>query len=383
MMNTLRKRVKPIMLFIVIIFAVSIFFTYGTGGGGGVSAVAAGGGVSGDVLEDYDVAIVDGERIKLSRLEKEVGEFVKTMGLEANATSEDLPAFRNTVIDRLATLKELDKEIASRKITVTKEEIDTAVKEIESQFPTKEIYFQELQAIGITEAEFRSSVEENIKRGKLMDEVTGVVSTDAVEIRRFYDMMKEYAFQKPEGFMMDVAHFSTGAAAESAKKELESGKAWGDVVAAASADMTDHETAKNRMFIPAEQLAGDVEFLKELSMDVPSKVIELASEDHMIVVKRAKEEAGVASFDEVSADIEQMLLNQKKSSLQSNFMQELRERASVQLLDEELFKIPAPETSGDVPPSSADVSDAPQPVASQDAPEASVSGDAPAVTSGE
>jgi hypothetical protein len=257
---------------------------------------------------------------------------------------------------------------------VTKEEVDDAVKEIESQFPTKEIYLQQIQASGITEAELRTSIEENMKRGKALDEVVGVVSTDEKELRDFYGMMKEYAFRKPEGFKMDVAHFATGESAEAARKELESGKKWDDVITASSGDVVDYSTTGERMFIPAEQLTGDVEFIKELSMDIPSKVVTFTSDDHMIVVKRSKEEAGTAPFDEVSADIEQMLVSQKRTSLQSQFMQELRARASVEILDQELFKTLSPDASGDVTETSGDAA-SPVPDAnavSADAPEASV-----------
>jgi hypothetical protein len=325
---------------------------YGTGNRRSVAATVD--GASGDIIQDRDVAVVNGERIKLSRLELEVAQFIQAMGLEANATSTDYPAFRNTVIDRMATLKELDKEINLRKIAVTKEEIDDAIIEIESQFPTRELFLQQLQASGLTEAELKTSVEENIRRTKVLEDITGIVSTDETELRNFYDMMKAYAFQKPEGFLMDVAHFSSEEAAESAREDLSSGKSWNDAITAASSDVTDYSTSNNRMFIPTEQLIEDVEFLKDLSMDIPSKTISFTSDDHMIVVKRSKEEAGTAPFDEVSADIEEMLVSQKRTSLQSQFMQELRARADVEILDAELFKTLTPEVSEDVAITSED-----------------------------
>ena len=344
MMQYLRKTIKPIMLVIVIVFVVSCFFMYDTGRRNAAQATNEDGGIP-----DRVVAVVDGENITLSRLEIEVAQFIRAMGLEGSASSADFPAFRSTVIDRMATLKELDKEITSRKITASKEEVDAAIADIESQFPTREIYLLQLQQNGITEEELRKSVEENMRRSKLLDEVTTAVSTDQTELRNFYDMMKTYAFKKPEGFMMDIAHFGTEPAAEAAKAELESGTKWDDMIESASADITDYSTTASRMFIPTEQMTGDAEFLKELSMDVPSRIISLTSGDHMIVVKRSKEEAGTAAYDEVSADLEEMIVGQKRTALQSKFMQELRARANVELLDGELFNNTRPEdTSADV-----------------------------------
>jgi hypothetical protein len=278
------------------------------------------------------------------------------MGLLGSASSTDYPAFRSTVIDQIATLKELDKEITSRKITAGKEEVDNVIADLESQFPTREIYLQQLQASGFTEESLRKTVEEDVKRRKLLDEVTGVVSTDETELRNYYDMIKTYAFSKPEGFTMDVAHFKTPEAAEEARKELSSGKSWDDVMTAASGDVTDHSDSANRMFIPENQLSNETESLKTLSMDIPSDVISFTSDDNMIVVKRTREAASTLSFDEVSADIEQILVSQKRTSLQSQFMQELRTKADVKILDEELFKLAAPETSGDAAPSAGVVS---------------------------
>ena len=109
------------------------------------------------------------------------------------------------------------------------------------------------------------------------------------------------------------------------------------------------------MFIPTAQLTDEVEFLNDIPMNVPSRVVSFTSDDHMIVVKRVKEEAGTASFDEVKDDIEQMLLSQKSASLQSQFMQELRARASVEILDEELFRMISHEEPEDVTAESEEI----------------------------
>ena len=339
----IKKTVRPILLFIVLVFVVSCFFVYGSGGG----RINAAQPVAGDAFQDYDVAVIDGEVVTRSQLDIEVERFIRERGLQGSASSTDYPAFRNTVIDQIATLKALDKEIESRKITAGKDEIDEVIAGLESQFPTREIYLQQLQTSGFTEKCLREAVEEDVKRRKLIDEVIGVVSTDEAELRNYYEMIKTYVFAKPEGFMMDVAHFNTAQAAKTARGALLSGKNWDDVMAAGSGDVADHSDSANRMFIPENQLMGETESLKALSMDIPSEVISFTSDDNMIVVKRTREAAGTASFDEVSADVEQILVSQKRTSLQSQFMQELRAKADVKILDEELFKVAVPETSQD------------------------------------
>ena len=46
----------------------------------------------------------------------------------------------------------------------------------------------------------------------------------------------------------------------------------------------------------------------------------------------------MAPFDEVSKDVEGMLLSQERQGLQSQFVDSLRKRAVVEKLDEEFFK---------------------------------------------
>ena len=333
------------MMFVAIVFFISCFFMYGAG------ARRRGQVVQGDdggvFFQDYEVAVINGERIMLSRLEIEVTQLIRSMGIEASVTAEDLPVFRNTVIDRLATLKELDREIASRRITVTEEELNEAVRDVEDQFPTKEIFLQQLRASGITESELRESIAETIKRNKVFEEVTDVVSTDEAELRNFYEMMKAFAFQTPEGYFADVAHFATEEAASGAREELESGKEWDEVMGAVTSGVSDHSSSGERAFIPSSQLTGDVEFIRDLPMNVPSHVVTLAPDDHMIVVKREKQDEATAPFEDVSADIEEIILSQKSASLQSQFMQELRARASVEILDEELFAMASPDVLED------------------------------------
>jgi hypothetical protein len=80
----------------------------------------------------------------------------------------------------------------------------------------------------------------------------------------------------------------------------------------------------------------------------------------MIVIKRSKEAAGTMSYDEASADIEQMLIGRKQQSLQSDFLQELKGKASIEILDQSLFNNPEADEIGDAPEAASD--DAIEPV---------------------
>jgi hypothetical protein len=332
MMKFFRKNVRWIMLVVVVLFVISCFAGYGMYSGGPSSE----GG-------DYPAARVDGERIMRSQIENEMGQMIQGMGLSGSVTSEDYPALRSSVLDQIAVSKELDKEVKSRGMTISKGEIDDAVSNIESQFPTREIFLQQMQAAGMDERGLRGAVEEQMLRQKVFDDVTQGASTDQQEMQGFYDTMKTYAFQKPEGFNVNVAHFATEELAEKARVGVAGGKSWDSVMEAASGDVLNYTPYDEPLRIPLAQLTGDVEFIKDIDMNKVSKVVKLGDADYLVTIKRSKEEASTAPYDEVSADIEQIVLGQKRQTLQSDFLQELRARANIEILDPTIFSSPEPD----------------------------------------
>ncbi|MDR0615347.1 MAG: SurA N-terminal domain-containing protein [Synergistaceae bacterium] len=339
MMQYFRKNVRWIMLIIVILFVVSCFAGYGIYTGG-----------RGDGSGDYVVARIDGDRVMRSQVEQEMGQMIQSMGLEQGITSEDFPSLRSTVLDQLAIIKGIDKEVKSRKLSVSREEIDATLSSIEGSFPTRELFLQQMQAAGMDERALRKSIEEQLLRQKVFEEVTAAASTDEQEKRTFYDTMKGYAFQRPEGFNVNIAHFATEESAEAAKAAITGGQAWDGVMEAASGDVTDFSPYGSPILAPLNQLTGPIEFLKDQPMNKIGDVVKLADGDFLLALKRSKESARTATYDEVSGDIEQMVLGQKRQGLQASFMQELRARADVEIIDSDIFSKPevtAPVISGD------------------------------------
>lgn len=334
MMQYFRKNVRTIMLVVVVLFIISCFAGYGMYSGGN--------GASADGTQDYAVAKINGQDVMRSTMDYEMVQFVQSRGLAQTISDDDLPYVRSMILDQMAIMAELDKEIAARKISVSKEELDATMKEIESSFPTKEIFLQEIQRVGMDEKALRDDVELQMKRQMVFDGVVAPASTDQQEMRTFYDTLKEYAFQKPEGFTMNIAHFTTEAAATAAQEKVKGGTAWDEVMTTASPDVLNYIPYESPVFVPVSEMLGNVEYLKDVPLDEVTAPVELTSDDFMIVVKRTKQDAGTADYDEVSADIEMMILNQKRQGLQSQFLQTLRSTAVVEVLDQDLIKTPEP-----------------------------------------
>ncbi|MDR3333206.1 MAG: SurA N-terminal domain-containing protein [Synergistaceae bacterium] len=365
MMRYLRKNVRSIMLIVVVLFVVSCFVGYGSyssNRGGGVQAGA-------ESNQDYAVAVVDGEQIMRSRIETEMFQLIQNLGPQGATISEDdYPSIRSNVLDQIAVITEIDKEVKARGIAITNDDVDAAVKDIENQFPTREIYMQEMERAGLDEKKLKENVQQGLGRQTLFEQVTSAVSTDVSEITALYDILKESRYRKPEGFMMNLANFSSNEAADAARKDIAEGKLWSEALEGLSADVLLYQTPYDTpALVPVEQMQEQFEFLKDLPMNEISKVTEVASGDFLLALKRSHEESSIASLDEVSADVEQMILDQKRQGLQAQFIQEMRARAKVEILDDSIFYKPEPITSDDVAPeaevtplvSSGDVSETP------------------------
>lgn len=328
------------MLVVVVLFVVSCFAGYGMYSGGGR-------GNSRDGARDYAVAKIDGnKKIMLSKLEEEVARLLQNMGMTQNVTPEDYPGIRKNVLEQMAIMAELEKEIKSRSIKVSPASVDETYSGIRASFPTQEIFMQQMQQAGLDEKKLKENITEELKQRMLFEEVVSGVSVDQAEVRSYYDTMaaaSSSTLTKQAGFTMNLAHFSSLSAAQDAYDAVNSGKEWNDVMTTAkSGDVLDFIPYEAPVFIPTAQLTDQAAYLKNAPMNTVIKPAEIASGDYLVVIKRDEQKAGTASFDEISADIEMMLRGQKGQALQSAFIQDLKARVVIEILDEELFKTPEP-----------------------------------------
>lgn len=337
MMRFFRKNVRSIMLVVVVLFVVSCFAGYGMYGGRGQSGSA----------RDYAVAKIGGNRkIMLSKLEEEVARQLQNMGMAQNISPDDYPDIRKNVLEQMAIMAEIEKEIKSRNIKVLPASVDEAYSGIQASFPTREIFLQQLEQAGFDEKKIKEDIAEQLKQRTLFEEVVGVVSVDQAEIRSYYDTMAAVnapSLTKQAGFTMNLAHFSNRDAAQRAYDGASSGQKWDDVMAAVkSGDLLDFVPYDLPVFIQTAQLTDKVAYLENAPMNVVTKPVEIANGDYMIAIKRTEQKAGTATLDESSADIEMMVRAQKEQSLQLQFIQDLKSRVVIEILDKKLFEKPEP-----------------------------------------
>jgi len=216
LLRYLRSHVKAIMIAVILLFVLSCFAGYGL--------YARSGRGSGDGMRDYAVAEIDGKDVMRSDIEKGTMQLAEQLGSGKEVTSADIPFMRKAILDSTAIQAELEKEIKSRKIDVTEDEIEEAYKNIMDSYPTREEFKAYMERSGITEKQIKDDLKKQISQKKIMDALAAEINVPDDEARKFYDSTKTFIYKQPAGFKVNIATFRSNEAAKAAQKSLEGGE---------------------------------------------------------------------------------------------------------------------------------------------------------------
>ncbi len=316
------------MITVIVLFVASCFAGYG---------LYARSGKGSDGQRDYAVAEIDGREVMRSDIEKGTMQLAEQLGADREVTSADIPFMRKAILDSTAIEAELEKEIKSRKIEVTGDEIEEAYKNIMDSYPTREEFMAFVERSGITEKQIKDDIKKQISQKKVMDVLAAEISVPEDEARKFYDSSKSFLYKQPAGFKINIATFKSNEAAEAARKSLEGGEGWDKV-------MADHKTVimsstpyDKPVLITEQMMVDSLSALKDLPFNKVSPVMPVTSNDSYLAIKRSKEAEKQLSYAEVSADVVAMIRNQKAQAKQQEFYEELLKRAKIKILDPEIF----------------------------------------------
>lgn len=331
MLRYLRSHVKAIMIAVILLFVVSIFAGYGMYGRSRKGS---------DGQRDYAVAEINGKDVMRSDIEKGTMQLAEQLGSEREVTSADIPYMRKAILDSTAIEAELEKEIKSRNIEVTQNEIDESYTKIMDSYPTREEFKAFMERSGITEAEVKSDIKKQISQKKIMDALLEEINVPDAEARKFYDSAKTVLYKQPAGFKVNIATFKSNEAAKLAQKSIEGGQAWDKVMDEHKADIMSSTPYDKPVLITEQMMVDSLAALKDLPLNKVSPVMPVTSSDSYLAIKRNKEAEKQMSYNEVSADVVAMIKNQKAQGKQQEFYNELLSRATIKILDPQIFPAP-------------------------------------------
>ena len=290
------------------------------------------------------------------------------MGIDFKNDTDNVLALmmREKVVSELIIKALLAEEMDKRKITVTKEELETAEKEIVGKFGSKEQFVQLIKLNGITYETFKKDLEDEIKMKKFVDSVA-MVSIGESEAKKYYDENQD-KFRYPQ--RVRASHILISANPEQlAKKIVEEKK---DVTQAELVKMVEKQmeelkdkaeklqkqvkkapstfakvAKENSQDTGSALRGGDLGFFAkdemvepfakaafELAPNTISEVVQTPYGFH-IIMATDRSEAGTLSFEQSKKDIINYLEGQDKVDILKNKIESLKKEAKIEYYNDE------------------------------------------------
>ena len=270
---------------------------------------------------------------------------------------------KDRVINELIVKKLLDQEINKRHIKVSKEDMDKQLKDIIDKVGSKEKFNELLKQNGVTSAQFKKDLEDEVKIQKLVDTLS-VTTVSEKDAQKFYEKNLD-KFKYPD--KVRASHILISANTEELKAKLATDKKLegAALTEAVNKEMADKKAKAEKLLAEAKKdpksfaklakdnsddtmsakMGGDLGFFGKEEMVEPfskaafsmkpntlSGVIQTPYGYHIILVTDRKA-AGVEPFEKVKGDITAFLENQEKVKVLQQFVDTLKNNAKIEYKD--------------------------------------------------
>ncbi len=270
------------------------------------------------------------------------------------------------VVNQLIIQKILDQEAEARGITVSKEELDQAIKDIMDKMGGKDQLMNALKQNGISVSEFKSDLKVQVKMRKLAASA-GSTEVSEKEAKDFYNKNLK-SFKHDE--QVRVSHILIGFNPDQLKEELSSDpkktlsedeiKAQIEKISAEKKELAE-KIAKELQADPSKfaqyvkkysedpgsaQQGGDLGFFEKSKMmpefsnavfaakpNSAPAVVKTPFGYHIYVVTD-RMEAGVVPFEKAKADIEGFLKNQKEVKALDDITKAAKKKSTIEFIDD-------------------------------------------------
>ncbi len=294
------------------------------------------------------------------------GKVMEQMGIDLKKDPDNFFALmmREQVVSNLIAKALINEEMEKRKISVSKEEIEAAEKEIINKFGTKEQFMEILKANAVSYEQFKKDLQDEIKLKKLVDSI-GIVSVGEAEAKKYYNENID-KFKYPK--RVRASHILISANPEQIKAKLKEenkditdseleqktnekmqeqyNKAKSLQAKVKNAPNTFAKVAKeNSEDVVSALRGGDLGFFakdemveafanKAFSMapNTISDVVQTPYGYHIIMITD-RNEAGTLSFEQSKKDIINYLESQGKVGFLKNKIDSLKKEAKIEYLD--------------------------------------------------
>jgi len=287
------------------------------------------------------VARVNGEAIDRAALEEAVSEVEARAGQPMPADQRD--RVLRAVLDQLIGYRLLVQETAARKTAVPDADVEARIGQIRSQFPSEEIFQQQLQQRKMTLEQLRVDTRASLQITALLQaELDAKTAVTPEQVNDFY-VKNPAAFQQGERVKASHILVRVQANADPAEREKARAKAAG-LLADVKAGKDFAALAKQYSDDPGSGAqGGDLGYFQRGQMVPPfeqaafalavGQTSDLVTSDfgfHIIRVTD-KQPGRTQTLDEVRAEIEQYLLGQNREQQTRLFVEGLKAKGKVEI----------------------------------------------------
>ncbi len=296
---------------------------------------------------DRIVAVVNDEIILQSELQDKMKPYedkIEAMGYSQEREKQMREKLRKEILDKLIDERLTDQQVKSKGISISEDEIDKTIERIkEIRSLTDEQLRQGLKQQGITMEHYRSQLREQLLRSKLLDyEVKSKIVVTDEDIRKYYeDHPGQFGGETRyhlRTIIMRVPSLATDERKAAVRKRMQS--VWeklrnGAVFAEMARRYSESSLAADGGdlgFFSLKELAPEFQkVLKDKKPGTFTQVLDTAQGFQIFYIQEVEKKPPKA-LDEVRAEIQNRLYQQRVNEGFSQWLQKLRDRSHIKVI---------------------------------------------------
>lgn len=338
MMRALRKNLDIILIIVVVAFAVTIYYGYGSYRRSGRSQQAVAATVNNTAITFYDLD--QAFRNLLSRYDS------KTLSQFDEKTFDLL---RRLTLENLINNELLYQEAKSRRIRVSDREVKNELDRLQSTFPSEKEFRNFLEYERVTLRDLQESMRRTLMVQKLTDSLTAGIEIPEVEIKKYYDEHREL-FSTPAQYHLAQIVLPSQKEAEKVLKRLYLGEDFATVAKEFSFDSASAKNGGDIGWVLETQLPKEAKEAIQKIRDNPKAVTSIVSRNNLFYIYKVLEwkPQEEKAYEEVKEDIKKLLLTEQKNVKTDHLLAELRQKSKISIsefLQPESSTSPSPEVS--------------------------------------
>ncbi|ACM22052.1 peptidylprolyl cis-trans isomerase, PpiC-type, SurA family [Geotalea daltonii FRC-32] len=289
-------------------------------------------------------AIVNDDVITTLEVQKETDQIIKEMEKKGPAETPDKAALRKIALDRLIDKKLVEQKIKELDIKVPEEELRQSIEDVKKQNNlTQEALVAALAGQGLSFEQYKTQLREQLERLRLMSqEVRSKIQVGEREIREYYEA-NHNRYGEEEFFRARHIFFKVGKDApesEAAKvmttatqvlQEARSGKDFAELARQFSDDPAAKKDGGDLGTFKKGDMIGEIEAaVSGMKPGEVSDPVKTAAGFHIIKLEE-RSKGKPRPFEEVKAEIEDLLYKKKSEERFNQWVNDLRKGAAIEI----------------------------------------------------